>query len=277
VEDNDPIDPAAQRALQIFGGVLEEDDCWTDFGDPFAELFCYFDANRDQYVPTYAEQDYAGYIFAFNTTGETLGDQFGLLGFADDNWVDGTQSYVFMFDAAEYREIGYGFTTTGIHEFGHHIGMSHPHDGYDAELGLDYEPADAYYFAWSGDESNTIMSYTDLSTRFGEFDRANMHRFEFAGYLNWSNELLAAILASPDASKVHGLLLSADVLAEQAQKDFKDWDYLNAARHARRAYERVASAAAKIGVTSSKLDAALRALPNAQVPHEGDPIRFPDN
>jgi len=55
-----------------------------------------------------------------------------LLGFADDNWVDGTQTHVFMFDTPEDRALGYGFTTTAIHEFGHHIGMSHPHDGYDS-------------------------------------------------------------------------------------------------------------------------------------------------
>ena len=86
-----------------------------------------------------------------------LGDQFGLLGFADDNWVDGTQSHVFMFDSPEYRALGYGFTTTGIHEFGHHIGMSHPHDGYDSEQDLDFGAAGPFEFAWSGDESNTAM------------------------------------------------------------------------------------------------------------------------
>jgi hypothetical protein len=138
--DLNPIDPAAQRALLIFSGVLEEDDCWTSFGDPFAELFCYFDINRDLYIPPYDENDYVIAVHAFNTTGDSLGDQFGLLGFADDNWTDGTQSLVFTFDAEEYREFGYGFSTTTVHEVGHHIGMSHPHDGYDSELGLDFGP-----------------------------------------------------------------------------------------------------------------------------------------
>ena len=27
-----------------------------------------------------------------------------------------------------------------IHEDGHHLAMSHPHDGYDSETGVDYEP-----------------------------------------------------------------------------------------------------------------------------------------
>ena len=71
--------------------------------------------------------------------------------------------------------------------------MSHPHDGYDSELDLDYGPGDDFYFAWSGDESNTIMHYMDLSTNFGRFDRDNMYRWETAGYLNLSNELLEEI------------------------------------------------------------------------------------
>ena len=29
----------------------------------------------------------------------------------------------------------YGLTTTMIHEDGHHLAMSHPHDGYDSETG----------------------------------------------------------------------------------------------------------------------------------------------
>ena len=53
----------------------------------------------------------------------------GFLGYADDNWVDGTQSFVFSFVSQGVVDSGYGLTTTQIHEFGHHFGMSHPHDG----------------------------------------------------------------------------------------------------------------------------------------------------
>ena len=145
-------------------GTWSADDCWNEFGDPFAQLFCYFSANLTKYIPANRPRDYVGEIFAYNTTAASLGDQFGLLGFADDNWVDGTQTHVFMFDAPEYRELGFGFTTTGIHEFGHHIGMSHPHDGYDSELELDFDPGGPFEFAWSGDESHTVMRYLALPT-----------------------------------------------------------------------------------------------------------------
>ena len=118
-----------------------------------------------------------------------------MLGFADDNWVDGTQSHVFMFDTPEDRALGYGFTTTGIHEFGHHIGMSHPHDGYDSEQELDFDSSGPFEFAWSGDESHTVMHYLALSNGFGMFDKDNQYRWEMAGYLNWSNAVAGDISA----------------------------------------------------------------------------------
>jgi hypothetical protein len=198
------------------------------------------------------------------------------LGFADDNWIDGTQSYVFEFDSAEYRELGYGFTTTTIHEGGHHFGMSHPHDGYDSELGVDYGPADAYYYAWSGDESNTIMHYMDLSIEFGQFDRDNMYRWEMAGYLNWSNQLLGEIQAHPDAHQVRERVAVAKKFATIALKGFDRWNYRQAAAFARRAYEQLARAAARLGI-ETPADQMLLVAPD-QIPlHEGDPIRFPDN
>ena len=154
------------------------------------------------------------------------------------------QTYVFVFGAEAYRELGYGFTTTYIHEFGHHVGLSHPHDGYDSERALDYGPADEFYYAWSGDESNTVMHYLALSNEFGEFDRANMYRYEFAGYLNWSNALLGDILASEDTGKVDNLLRKA---------------------------------AQELGIETPTIEAAQRALPNAAVPRPFDPIRGHDN
>jgi hypothetical protein len=100
-------------------------------------------------------------IFAFNVTDELVTC---CLDYADYNWADGTQSFVFAFDSSGIRNVsGYGFSTTTIHEVGHHVGMSHPHDGYDYAANLDFGPGDDYYFAWSGDESSSMMSYIDLN------------------------------------------------------------------------------------------------------------------
>ena len=274
--DHNPIDSAAQRAFRIAGDVLVEDDCWNAYFYTFAEPFCYFEQNRAAYFPDYGASDYVTPVIALNSTDENLGSLSYYLGYADDNWVDGTQSYVFEFDTDYFRSIGYGFTTTTIHEVGHHIGLSHPHDGYDSEYGIDYSPGDDFFFAWSGDESNTIMSYIDLSTGFGQFDQDNMYRYEMAGYLNWSNELLAGILADPNAKSVKKNIERANEYADKAVDGFNNWKYLNAASNARRAYEELSKAADQLGISTPSMNA-MRMMPNPNVLHEGEPIRFPDN
>jgi hypothetical protein len=265
----DPIDAGAKRALDIFAGNILEPDCWTLFGLPFAQLFCYFNDNLEKYVPPYPPRDYVAEVFAYNTTRQGIGRWFGLLGFADDNWTDGTQTFVFAFDTAEYRNAGFGFTTTVVHEIGHHVGQSHPHDGYDAEIGVDYGPDGFFYFAWEGDESDTVMSYLTLTNNFGQFDRDNSYRWETAGYLNWSNALAAAILASPDASEVEDELREADREAHHAQQAFRRWQYLGAVKSARRAYTILLRAAEEIGASSSTLAIARMPLANAPPPKEG--------
>jgi hypothetical protein len=271
-----PLEGEALRALRIFAELDTSEDCWVEFGTPFAQLFCYFDLNRDLYIPAYNEADYVAGIYAFNTTEANLGTQVGLLGFADDNWLDGTPTYVFEFDTAEYRDLGYGFTTTTIHEGGHHFGLSHPHDGYDSELALDYGPADDFYFAWSGDESNTVMHYLALSNAFGQFDRDNMYRYEMAGYLNWSNDLLAQIQAHPRANEVRERINVANMFAANALRTFDQWKYRQAAANARKAYEQLARAAARLGI-ETPADAMMLVGPSMIPVHEGDPIRFPNN
>jgi hypothetical protein len=261
----DPIDAGAKNALEIFVGNSSAPDCWVPFGHPFAQLFCYFSTNLGAYVPEYPERDYVVPVFGFNTTTAGLGSQFGLLGFADDNWVDGTQTLVFAFDAALYRTLGYGFTGTIIHEVGHHTGLSHPHDGYDSELDLDYGPAGPLLFAWEGDESDTVMHYLKLTNSFGEHDQDNMRRWEIAGYLNWSNALVADVLGNDDADRVRPLILAADALAARAQTRFKNWRYLEAVADARGAYSLLVTAADIINVTSASLSSALMPLPASRI------------
>ncbi|MDH4064195.1 MAG: hypothetical protein OEW19_07320 [Acidobacteriota bacterium] len=273
--DTNPIDAGAKRALDIFAENIFEDDCWTGFGFTFAQLFCYFDSNLSSYVPDYARRDYVGKVFAFNTTAASLNTQFGLLGFADDNWVDGTQSYVFTFGAAEYRSLGFGFTSTVVHEFGHHVGMSHPHDGYDSELDIDYGPFDFFEFAWSGDESRTVMHYLSLSNGFGQFDQDNAYRWEAAGYLNWTNAVVGDLLAHRGVNRVGLLLAAADWAATASVSAFNRWDYLTAAASARLAYSLASFAAGSIGASTPTLTAARQPLAERHHPKDGCYIRSP--
>ena len=272
--DTKPIDAGAKRALDIFTENLAEEDCWVDYFTPFAQLFCYFSANLATYIPDYRSADYVGEIFAYNTTAASLGVQEGLLGFADDNWVDGTQSHVFVFDTPEYRELGFGFTATTVHEFGHHLGMSHPHDGYDSELGIDFGPGGFLEFAWAGDESHTVMQYLALTNQFGQFDKDNSNRWEMAGYLNWSNAVAGDILAHPRADRAAWLLWFADAAAAEALDSFNKWEYEKAAASARLAYQLALTAARHIGAETTTLNAARRALPNQPFARDGCRIRY---
>ena len=214
------------------------------FGDAFADLFLFF----NDHLINFLEGD-AGYevpIFAFNATDDLFTC---CLGYADDDWATGTQSFVFGFDSPSVRDVsGYGFTTTFIHETGHHLGMSHPHDGYDYEADVDFGPGGDFYFAWSGDESNTMMSYIDLNWDFSQFDRDNMNRYLTSVYLNQANAILADIYASPKAGQVGSILTSADNHAAIALSAYDSMDYASAAMHAKLAYKDVLAAAAQIMV-----------------------------
>jgi hypothetical protein len=126
--------------------------------------------------------------------------------------------------------------------------MSHPHDGYDYEANLDFGPDGDYYFAWSGDDSNTMMSYVDVNWDFSQFDRDNMNRYLTSIYINQANTILADIYASPNAGQASSLLNSTDNRAGLALNAYAAMDYAGAAAHAQAAYSDVLAAAAQINV-----------------------------
>ena len=64
---------------------------------------------------------------------------------------------------------------------------------------MDYGPEGDFYFAWAGDESNSMMSYVDLNWDFSQFDRDNFNRFHAAGYIVNANAIAEDVLASPNA------------------------------------------------------------------------------
>lgn len=230
------LNGGAKKAFRQWAEINLADGCWNSYGTRGAELFCYFDANRNQYLnPIKPVQNYIGGIFAFNTRINRMGVNGGLLGFADDDWMSGTPSYVFAFDTAYYRSLGYGFSTTVVHEFGHHIGMSHPHDGYDSTSGIDFGPTGDYYFAWSGDESETIMSYIDLTGTFGQFDHDNMSRFLTGRFITRAAEI-AAQVSKADPSGSRALLESATRSMDEARAAYSQNDWARAASLARDAF-----------------------------------------
>jgi hypothetical protein len=171
----------------------------------------------------------------------------GLLGFADDNWLDATQSGVFSFVYPQAVAAGYGLTTTMIHEYGHHSSMSHPHDGYDPVSGVDFEPTGDFFFAWLGDESNSMMSYIDVNWDFSQFDRDNSARHHAAGYAKIAN--VVAVLLAGKASAAP-FLAAADGHLVAAQVALAAHDYAGTLSNAKLAYDDVMAGAAAAPATA---------------------------
>lgn len=271
-------DAETATAFDVWAGTdTTSKGCWDDFGTSEAALFCSLDPRRSLFLPA-SGKNYVEGVYVWNTTDEKMGDQFGLLGFADDNWVDGTQSYVFAFEYPDVRDAGYGITTTLTHEVGHHLGLSHPHDGYDPTSGVDYDAVDDFQYVWGGDESDTIMQYIAVSNGFGQFDRDNMARYFFAGYLNWSNAVLGSLQGTSLSGSEKLALRYADALAKQARGEFSSWKYTAAAGHARQAWTIVRGIADAHGVAPLLRPEAAKALPKATTAKlDDDRIRFPQD
>ena len=242
-----------KKARRCYVLALKEVPCYPQLDYPgFANLFLYNALTQDQWQDS-PEADYEMGLFNYATT-DRLSNPF--LGFADDNYRDGTQSYVFSFVSPEIANLfGYGLTTTMIHEVGHHIAMSHPHDGYDPETGVDFGPADAFYFAWSGDQTNSIMSYIDLNWDFSQFDRDNMNRFMSAAYITNAQKIAARVLRSDDADAAADELTAADAAIGAAQDALSAHDYEGAVTNAKAAYDHVRAGADEAGVEVTGSDA----------------------
>lgn len=207
----------------------------------------YLDSARQQPRWRDGGGDYEAGIFHYTTRARKA---YGPLGYADDNWRNGTQSGVFSFlDPDIINVYGYGLTTTDIHEVGHHLGMSHPHDGYDSSTGVDFGPSGDFYFANSGDESNSIMSYIDLNWDFSTFDRDNAARFYAATYVTTANTVADMVLTAGSNTAADASLAAADAQVGLAESALAGHNYAGAFSHARSAYQHTLAAAQSAGVT----------------------------
>jgi hypothetical protein len=213
-------------------------------GYAFYDLFLYHWFHLLQFVEGDADYEVPTFIY---TAPDNLSARL-LLAYAEDNLRDGTQTFINIWNSPTIRALGYGDTGTLIHETGHHLGLSHPHDGYDYERDLDFDPTGSFAFAWSGDESNTVMNYLAVNHDFSQFDRDNMNRWMVSVYLNQANAVLAKVYASPRAGEAGGLLTAADGNAASALAAYDAMDYADAVISAKSAYQGVIAAAAKIGV-----------------------------
>ncbi|GGL15488.1 hypothetical protein GCM10012284_57690 [Mangrovihabitans endophyticus] len=278
--DNQDL-PFDQRARECFLGEFETyEPCYPDLDYPSdANLYLY---NRENLARTQDDDgrvDYELPVFNYATP-----DYDTPLGYADDDWTTGTQSYVFAFVSPGIVEAGYGLSATQIHEVGHHLGLSHPHDGYDSASGQDYEPTGDRFFAWAGDESNTMMSYIDLNWDFSQFDRDNSDRWMTAAYYAAANTLATDVARAPRASRAAADLRGADVLLGLARQAFAAHRYRTAYALSEQAYDRVVAGARHAGADpasaartmAARADRARRESAQVHSPHEFIDTLAPD-
>jgi hypothetical protein len=213
-------------------------------GSPtFDDLFRYLYSHELEYVD--GRPDYQIPTFFFSVPDELWP---GFTGASVDNYRNGTQSFIYVFHSPFIAPF-VGESNTAIHETGHHLGARHPHDGFDYE---DFRLFSAFFdpdfFVWTGDESDTVMSYLRLSNNFSQFDRDNMDRWMTAVYINQANLVLSQIVVSPRVNQVNGLLLSADADAGAALARYDTMEYSTAVLSAKSAYEKVFLAAQRINI-----------------------------
>ena len=182
------------------------------------------------YYTTPKHYDYTMPIMTFTMTDETAIEtgNFGVLGWADNDYSTGTQAVTYALVYPYVWNLGYGLTSTFVHEAGHHVSLSHPHDGYDYEYNLDYEPEGRYYFVWVGDQVYSLMSYMSNVFNFGVFDKDNLWRDEAAIAMK---EIRANLqLFDPPTQKTLNRILA------RAETAFLNMDYLTMNSLALQAY-----------------------------------------
>jgi hypothetical protein len=234
--------PEAKRTYEC---VANNTTCYPDVfgGSPGASIFVHSFLNFDKLID-FDQKNYELPIVAY-TVPDNVPAPF--LGLADDDYQTGTQSFVEAVVTPDLNQF-YGLTTTLIHEVGHHLAMSHPHDGFDSQDNINFGTTGDFTYSWLGDQSNTMMSYIDLNWDFSQFDRDNMNRFLVTSYINQSNLILGNLLKNPKAKWVSGALRGADRIAEEALESYQDMRYLQAMVAAKAAYKIVLESAKAIGV-----------------------------
>jgi hypothetical protein len=231
----------------------------SSYPDPLANLFLWAEGEQKRWRDGSADYEAAAFVFAGP-------DVRPYLGFADDNWTTGTQSATYVTFGPSTITRGYSPTDTLIHEYGHHFGMSHVHDGWDPEWQFSYSAKGGYllHLTWLGNEVSTVMSYMDLNEDFSQFDFDNRHRWQAAAFLQSANTVAAQVLTSRRAAQAGPALTQADAAFTAAQAALDAHDYPTAEAQASVGYWLVRQAADTARVTVTATDDGWRILPPGQ-------------
>lgn len=241
--DNRPLTGTQRRCLE-HGTVAKEGLCRADadpavYNNDLANLFLSAEASQSQWRDKSAEFEIPSFVQATEIGGLWTGA-------STDNFTDGTGVAAFSLPTSRTLGIGYGSTSTLLHEYGHLFGLSHSHDGWEGEWWqADYtaQGNPMLNYIWVGDEVNSVMSYSNLTNDFSQFDKDNFQRWQAARFLRASNMIAADVLASRHAAAGSVDLARADALFTQAQAALTTHNYVDVERLARDGYRAVRAAA----------------------------------
>lgn len=235
-------------AYRCFFPLETDDACSPDFADPNGERFFQLALQEIRQRAQATPGQYNLPTYLFNDPDEEAVNR-GLLGRAINDGVTGTQTMTLNFLTPVLNAAGYGFTDTVVHESGHHLSQSHPHDGYDSERNEDYGPSGDTLFVDVGDEVHSVMSYNNLSKTFGQFNLDAQYRYLTTAYLTNANAILALIQGAGKVADVRSAVRQADQTFRSAVSAYDARQYYNAANLAHQGYRAVLDAARSAGVS----------------------------
>jgi len=255
-----PLGRIWRCSLTSIGGITAGQSCFGNrTGYAFGDIVTYFTNHQNQYLT--GARDYEVPIFQFNVPPPL---QQLWIGISFSNYLavpftpvfvpDNIQNYVFtsMTPSLNARN-GHGEILT--HEVGHHLGLSHPFNGFlcltdTCGLGefFPFGQNAATWFAQAGEYVAGVMSYVRINNDYSRFELDNMQRYLAWEYLDVSNFIVAELAKSPRSGSVAAAVTQADARAGAALAAYKNYDYAAAEQNARAAYDGLAAAAAQINV-----------------------------
>jgi len=228
-------------------------------GYALGDVVTYFTNHQNQYLT--GARDYEVPIFQFNVP-PALQQLWGGIAFSNYPATpfnpavvpDNIQNFVFTSTTpASNAFFGHGYFLA--HEVGHHLGLSHPFNGYlcrtdTCGLGefFPFGGNAATWFSITGDYVTGLMTYVRLNNDYSRFELDNIQRYLTWEYLDVSNFIVAQIASSPRSVSVAAALAQADARAGAALAAYRNYDYATAEQQARAAYDGLVAAAALINV-----------------------------
>jgi hypothetical protein len=236
---------------------FEEDDL-SIFTGPFYDLDRYFARHGHQYLDAVR---YELPLAVFDLPDERAPRNL-LAGLASSR-PPNHQGWTYAWLTPSLRQL-LARTDAGVvsHEVGHHLGLSHLHDGYDPIVDDDFTSTGPFFFTFTGAEAHSGMSYIPNTDEFGQFDRDHIARWLLAARLDNANRILGDVDRSPRASQAAAAALAADASAGEAVAALDAWQLPAASAAAAAAYRHALAAAAAAGVQVEPYSAAADGVLN---------------